>query len=89
MPINQAYGEQFDNLDQYKHEDNFKRILRKLCLQDVKNAVQRSRIITARNQEHGYSLISYRGYSYYRENPSLLIWESVSKILSDSGLDHA
>ena len=78
--------EQFESLDQFKHEDNFKRVLRKLCLQDVQDAVRRSREITCRNQEHGYSLLSYKGFSYYRENPSLSIWESIAKILSDCSL---
>ena len=86
-PINQAYCEQFENLDEYKHEDNFKRILRKLSLQDVKNAISRAKIITDRNREYGYSLVNYKGFSYYRENPSLSIWESVSIILSDCGLN--
>ena len=85
-PINQAYHEQFENLDQFKHEDNFKRVLRKLCLRDVQDAVHRSRVITCRNQEHGYSLQNYKGFSYYRENPSLSIWEPIAKILSDCSL---
>ena len=85
-PINRAYDEKFENLDQYKHEDNFKRVLRKLCLQDVKDAVHRSQIIATKNNEHGHSLQNYKGYSYYRENPSLSIWESIAKILSDCRL---
>ena len=85
-PINRAYGENFENLHQYKHEDNFKRVLRKLCFQNVKDAIHRARLITERNQECGYSLLNYKGYSYYRENPSLSIWESIEKILSDCGL---
>ena len=85
-PINQTYDEQFDTLDHFKHENNFKRVLRKLCLQDVIAAIKRSRSITEQNRENGYSLMSYKGYSYYRENPSLSIWESVSMILTDCGL---
>ena len=85
-PINQAYDEHFENLNQYKHENNFTRVLRKLSLHDVKDAVHRARIITDKNREHGYTLQSYKGYSYYHENPSILIWESILKILSDCGL---
>jgi hypothetical protein len=85
-PINRAFDEHFENLDQYKHEDNFKRVLRKLCLQDVKDAVYRARLITDKNYEYGYPLQNYKGYCYYRENPSLSIWESVARILSDCGL---
>ena len=85
-PINRAYNENFTNLDHYKREANFKRVLGKLCLQDVKDAVYRARAIADRNQDNGYSLINYKGYSYYRENPSLSIWEPVNRILADCGL---
>ena len=85
-PINRAYDEKFENLDHFKHEANFKRVLGKLCLRDVQDAVNRAQTITKKNQDTGYSLITYKGYSYYRENPSLSIWESVAKILSDCGL---
>jgi hypothetical protein len=39
-----------------------------------------------RNQENGYVLQNYKGYVYYRENPSLAIWEIVEKILKDCEL---
>lgn len=39
-PLNRAYGEQFENLDQYKHEDHFKRLLNKLTLEDVRQAIR-------------------------------------------------
>lgn len=29
-PLNRAFGEHFENLDEYKHEANFKRCLRQL-----------------------------------------------------------
>jgi len=41
--LNSAYAEQFENLDKYKHEGNFKRILGKLTLDDVGQAVRRSK----------------------------------------------
>ena len=85
-PINRAYNECFENLDHYKHEANFKRVLGKLCLQDVEDAVHRARVITGKNQEYGYAILTYKGYSYYRENPSLSIGESIARILSDCGL---
>lgn len=28
----------------------------------------------------------YKGYKYYKENPSLAIWEAIEKILKDCGL---
>ena len=85
-PLNRAYSEQFENLDQYKHEDDFKRILGKLTLDDVSQAVRRSQTIMQSNHENDYVLHQYKGYRYYKENPSLSIWEIVEKVLSECGL---
>jgi len=84
--INRAYAEQFESLDQYKHEDNFKRILGKLMLDDVVQAVRRSKTIMQTNQENGFVLCQYKGYKYYVENPSLSIWRIVEIIMDECGL---
>jgi hypothetical protein len=84
--INRAYNENFENLEQYKRESNFKRILRKISLSEVKTAIERSQSIMQRNEENGLVLQQYKGYRYYRENPSLSIWESIQKILKDCDL---
>lgn len=83
--INSAYNEEFENFDQYKHEANFKRVLGKLSLDNVKDAIERSKKIMQRNQECGYILQQYKTFNYYRENPSLYIWEAIEKILRDCG----
>jgi len=85
-PINRAYDEEFENLDQYKHEDNFKRVLGKLNLSDVKQAILRSKSIMRANQNNGYVLHQYKGHKYYAENPSLSIWEAIEKIMIECGL---
>lgn len=85
-PLNRAYGENFENLNQYKSEDNFKRVLKKLTLEQVCNAVCRSKAIMRKNVEAGYTPQRYKGYAYYRENPSLSIWEAIEKILSECEL---
>ena len=85
-PINLAYGEQFENLDKYKKEANFKRVLAKLSLGDVREAIRRSKAIMEKNCESGYTLIQERTYKYYKENPSLSIWESIENILKECGL---
>ncbi|MCO1601466.1 RloB family protein [Desulfosporosinus nitroreducens] len=84
--INRAYIENFPNLDQYKQETNFHRVLSKLTLADVKDAITRSKCIMQRNAQAGYTLHEYKGYKYYKENPSLSIWESIEKILADCHL---
>lgn len=84
--INKVYDEKFEDLEEYKKENNFKRILQKLTINDVIEAVKRSETIMKRNEENGYKLQHYKGYNFYKENPSLSIWEIVKKILFECGL---
>lgn len=79
--INRAYGEEFESMDEYKHEDNFKRCLKKLSLDDVIKAVERSEKIMENNVAAGYVMQKYKGFSYYKENPSLAVWEAIKKVL--------
>lgn len=85
-PLNRAYGENFENLEQYKEEKNFKRILGKLTLEHVKQAVHRSETIMWRNEDLGNRLQQYKGYCYYKENPSLTVWKQIKRILQDCGI---
>ena len=84
--INRAYGEKFENLDQYKHEDNFKRCLSKITIDNVKNAIIRSRNIMNTKISNGERLEEYKGFKYYKDNPALTIWESVEAILYECNL---
>ena len=86
LSLNRAYAEQFEDLDQYKREGNFKRVLGKLTLDNVRQAVHRSKTIMQTNQDNGYVLHQYKGYRYYKENPSLSIWEIVERIMAVCGL---
>ena len=85
-PINKAFNEKFENMAEYKKEDNFKRCLNKMNLSNVINAIERARKIMQRNKENGYILFRYKGYQYYKENPSLAAWEAIEKILGDCKL---
>ena len=84
--INRAFGEKFENMDEYKHEDNFKRCLSKMDLSNVIAAIDRAKKIMQRNKENGYILHQYKGYQYYKENPSLTAWEAIEKILNECKL---
>ena len=84
--INRAYNNHFLNMDDYKHHDHFYSCLEQLSIDDVKKAIERSKRIMEINQRNGYQLQSYKGYSFYRENPSLMVWEIVEKILKDCHL---
>lgn len=84
--INKAFGESFDNLDQYKREVEFKRCLGKLSLDDVLEAIIRADGICARNKKDGKLPLLYKGYSYYQDNPSLSIHDVIRMILKDCGI---
>lgn len=85
-PLNRAYDEQFEDMKEYKQEDNFKRCLGKLEVANVIEALNRANKIMARNEENGYKLLQYKGYKYYKENPSMAIHEIIGKILNDCEL---
>ena len=84
--INRVFNEHFENMDQFKHEDNFKRVLKSLTLDDVINAVKRAKAIMAQNEIDGYVLHEYKGCKYYKENPATMVWEPVATILNECGL---
>lgn len=84
--INRAFNEHFENLNQYKSEANFKRILNKLTLDHVRQAIVRSKNIMQRNKLSGYIVQQYKGYQFFNENPSLSIWEIIEQILMDCSL---
>ena len=73
-------------MDEYKHEDNFKRFLGQLSLDNVTKAIFRANKIMERNRENGYRLYKYKGYKYYKVNPSLAVNEIIEKILKDCEL---
>ncbi|MFA5546781.1 MAG: RloB domain-containing protein [Sphaerochaetaceae bacterium] len=79
-PINRAYQEHFSDMDEYKKENNFKRLLRKLTLDDVSTAINRADKIMEMNREKGYLEQNCYGYKYYTANPSLSIGEVVKSI---------
>ena len=83
--INDAFGVKFINLDVYKQEDNFKALLNKCTLDDVISAISRSKKIMTNNEKAGYRQKQYKNFLYYEENPSLMVWKAVEKILSETG----
>ena len=84
--INNAYGENFEVLDHYKREADFKRCLSKLCIADVRQAIRRSKRIMETKAANGERKEQYKGFEYYKENPALTVWESVEAILRECEL---
>lgn len=81
--INRIFETKFQSLKQYKKEENFAACLKKLTLNDVKQAIQRAKRIMSEKSENGISPIEYKGFVYYRENPALSIWKPIENILKD------
>jgi hypothetical protein len=86
LPINQIFGENFEDLDHYKAHDAFHRCLAKLTLDDVKAAIRRAETITRNNERDGKTLLQHKGYKYYRDNPALSINEAVKQMLAECGV---
>ncbi len=81
--INKAYSESFENLDQYKHENHFKRCLSRLSLNHVRAAIARAKSLMQIKISNGEQQEQYKGFQYYKENPALTVWESVAAILDE------
>lgn len=84
--INKAYDENFESLREYKNEKNFNRIMSKINMNDVKRAINYAKNIMKRNSENGFKTHRYKGYYYFKENPSLSVWEVIEKILQECQL---
>lgn len=86
VPINRAFGEKFASMEEYKEEENFKHCLKQMDISNVIAAIERAKKIMQSNQDNGYTLHQYKGYHFYKENPSLESWKAIEKILKDCGL---
>lgn len=83
--INRAFNEKFEDMHQFKHEDNFKRCLKQLTLENINDAISRAKgIMDALNAKA--KPCRYKGFSYFEQNPSLAIWEIIRDIMTKCGL---
>lgn len=84
--INRAFNRKFENMDEYKKEVNFQDCLSELNLNDVKKAIERGELIMKQNNRNGFVLYEYKGFTYYKENPSLSVFEPIKRMLQDCNL---
>lgn len=84
--LNDGFKENFISMDKYKEEDNFKRCLKKITLDDVFAATERAEKIMANNKSRGYKLVEYKKFTYYTENPSLSVHKIIAGILKQCKL---
>ncbi len=80
--INKKFDEKFESINTFKQETNFKRCLGKITLDDVKEAIKRADKIME-DLKKDEQQMEYKGFKYYRKNPSLTIHEIIKIILSD------
>lgn len=85
--INATFDEKFVSLKEYKSEKNFKRLLNKIKLNDVKDAVNRSKKLEERNKLNDLQIRHHGKYSYFIDNPSTSVWEIVENIIKDCGVN--
>lgn len=84
--INKAFNENFKFIDEYKEEKNFKRILKKITLDNVILAVNNGNEIRKMNEENfKCNYRKYGKFEYYTENPDMTINECVEQILKECG----
>lgn len=77
--INGLYHQKFESLKEYKEEQNFKKILTQLTLDDVIEAVKRADRITENNKKYSKPQ-SFGRYEYFKDNPSLSVHEFIKEI---------
>jgi len=88
IDINNAFNKHFEDIDDYKKEQEFKNILETITLDDVKAAIKRAKKIRY-NNENGLSNIpnqrkvKHSNFEYFCENPDLNIHEIVEQMLKD------
>jgi hypothetical protein len=84
--INKAYSKKFRNMNEYKTEKNFKGLLSNLTIFNVIDAIKRADSIMHMNEKNGYTEHEYKGYKYYKENPSMTVYDIIKTILMDCEL---
>lgn len=84
--INRVYNENFENMQSYKVERNFKKILEKIELKDVIKAVGNAEKIRTKHEERNDPKEMYEGFEYYTQNPDMTIQKCVKIILKECGV---
>ncbi|MCM1440818.1 MAG: RloB family protein [Roseburia sp.] len=86
--INRAFGFKFKDNDEYKKEDNFKKLLKTLTLDDVINhALQECEKIRSNNEAfYKDCKRQYMGLTYFLQNPDTNIDVLIRDILKGSGI---
>lgn len=84
--INTSFSENFDDLDEFKKEKNIKRVLSKISINDVKNAISRAKYMDQKHISDGIKPKSYMSFQYYDENPSTNVHIVIEEIITKMGV---
>lgn len=84
--INKVFEKKYRGMQEFKKEDNLKRLFKKFTFTDVLDAIDREDRIMKRMENIGYTLQHYKGFEYYKENPSLTVGTVVKEILKECEL---
>lgn len=83
--LNRIFGQKYQGLKEYKKEKNFKEILKKITLDDVKLAVKNAEKIMNHNKANYHPQKMYT-FSWYLENPSTEVGTVIREILENCGI---
>lgn len=84
--IQKAFDGKYLSLDKYKEEKEFQSLLSQLTIDDVKQAIIRSERIMSKKESDQIRPIKKYGFTYYEDNPSLTIQDTIKKILVTCGI---
>lgn len=84
--INKAFSTSFESLQEYKTKEGFKKILSKLTLEDVRQAVGRAEEIERLRVANGEAPREYKRFFFRWEDPANSVGVCIKEILQDNGL---
>lgn len=84
--INKAFKTSYNHMDEYKKEEEFRKILDSITLDDVINAVARGEKIRKNHEDNNDHKEIVNGFIYYRNNPDMTLHSIVKQILVDVGI---
>ena len=85
LDINDAYGTNYQHMDDYKSVEEFTKILEKITLHDVIMAVKRGEAIRLAHENSGDHKEVWKGFVYCRDNPDMTLHQIVKDILIQTG----
>lgn len=74
------------NLEEFKKESNFKKVLQQITLDDIRRAIKNGKALEAENEAYGFQPRKIHGFEYYEENPSTNMHRILEDILKDVGI---